>query len=90
VITDPNIAFLLLNLGFVGLLVSFYNGLEPITAVAGVICLIVGLYALNTLPVNYAGAALILLGLGFWWRKPSSCPAACWRWAAWPPLRSAR
>jgi len=64
VITDPNIAFLLLNLGFVGLLVSFYNGLEPITAVAGVICLIVGLYALNTLPVNYAGAALILLGLG--------------------------
>lgn len=64
VITDPNIAFLLMNLGFVGLLVSFYNGLEPITAVAGVICLIVGLYALNTLPVNYAGAALILLGLG--------------------------
>ncbi len=63
IITDPNIAFLLLNLGFVGLLVSFYNGLEPITAVAGVICMIVGLYALNTLPVNYAGAALILLGL---------------------------
>ncbi len=63
VITDPNIAFLLMNLGFIGLLVSFYNGLEPITAVAGLICLIVGLYALNTLPVNYAGAALILLGL---------------------------
>ena len=63
VITDPNIAFLLMNLGFIGLLVSFYNGLEPITAVAGVICLIVGLYALNTLPLNYAGAALILLGL---------------------------
>ena len=63
VITDPNIAFLLVNLGFIGLLVSFYNGLEPITAVAGLICLIVGLYALNTLPVNYAGAALILLGL---------------------------
>ena len=64
VITDPNIAFLLMNLGFIGLLVSFYNGLEPITAVAGLICLIVGLYALNTLPLNYAGAALILLGLG--------------------------
>lgn len=63
VITDPNIAFLLMNLGFIGLLVSFYNGLEPITAVAGVICLIVGLYALNTLPLNYAGAALIALGL---------------------------
>jgi membrane-bound serine protease (ClpP class) len=38
--------------------------LEPITAIAGVICLIVGLYALNTLPLNYAGAALIVLGLG--------------------------
>lgn len=63
VITDPNIAFLLMNLGFVGLLVSFYNGLEPITAVAGAICLIVGLYALNTLPLNYAGAALIVLGI---------------------------
>lgn len=63
VITDPNIAFLLMNLGFIGLLVSFYNGLEPVTAVAGVICMIVGLYALNTLPVNYAGAALIVLGL---------------------------
>lgn len=63
VITDPNIAFLLMNLGFIGLLVSFYNGLEPITAIAGVICLIVGLYALNTLPVNYAGAALIVLGI---------------------------
>lgn len=62
-LTNPNIAFLLLNLGFIGLLVSFYNGLEPITGVAGVICLIVGLYALNTLPVNYAGAALIVLGL---------------------------
>jgi membrane-bound serine protease (ClpP class) len=63
VITDPNIAFLLLNLGFVGLLVSFYNGLEPVTAIAGVIFIIIGFYALNTLPVNYAGAALIILGL---------------------------
>lgn len=63
VITDPNIAFLLLNLGFIGLLVSFYNGLEPVTAIAGVIFIIVGFYALNTLPVNYAGAALIILGL---------------------------
>jgi len=63
VITDPNIAFMLLNLGFIGLLVSFYNGLEPVTAIAGVIFIIIGFYALNTLPVNYAGAALIILGL---------------------------
>lgn len=64
VITNPNIAFLLINLGFIGLLASFYNGLEPVTGLAGLICLIVGFYGLNTLPVNYAGAALILLGLG--------------------------
>jgi membrane-bound serine protease (ClpP class) len=64
IITDPNIAFMLMNLGFIGLLVSFYNGLEPVTGVAGVICMIVGLYALNTLPVNFAGVALVLLGLG--------------------------
>ncbi|WP_375285125.1 NfeD family protein [Marinicauda pacifica] len=64
VITNPNIAFLLINLGFIGLLASFYNGLEPVTAIAGLLCLIVGFYGLNTLPVSYAGAALIVLGLG--------------------------
>lgn len=64
IITNPNIAFLLINIGFIGLLASFYNGLEPVTLLAGVICLIVGFYGLNTLPVNYAGAALILIGLG--------------------------
>jgi membrane-bound serine protease (ClpP class) len=65
VITDPNIAFLLINIGFIGLLASFYNGLEPVTLLAGLLCLILGFYALNTLPVNYAGALLILFGLGF-------------------------
>lgn len=64
IITDPNIAFLLINIGFIGLLASFYNGLEPVTLLAGLVCLIVGFYGLNTLPVNYAGAALILIGLG--------------------------
>lgn len=64
VVTDPNIALLLMNLGFLGILVSFYQGLEPVTFIAGLICLIIGLYALNTLPLNYAGAALILLGFG--------------------------
>ena len=64
IITNPNIAFLLINLGFIGLLASFYNGLEPVTLIAGLVCLILGLYGLNTLPVNYAGAALIAIGLG--------------------------
>ncbi|PWE17425.1 hypothetical protein DDZ18_07025 [Marinicauda salina] len=63
-ITDPNLALLLVNLGFLGLVVSFYNGLEPVTLIAGAICLIVGFYGLNTLPLNYAGAALIVMGLG--------------------------
>ncbi|MHA6288531.1 NfeD family protein [Maricaulis sp. CAU 1757] len=64
VITNPNIAFLLINVGVIGLIASFYNGLEPVTLAAGVLCLIVGFYGLNTLPVNYAGVALILFGLG--------------------------
>ena len=61
-LTDPNIAFLLINIGFIGLLASFYNGLEPVTLLAGLVCLILGFYGLNTLPVNYAGAALVFLG----------------------------
>lgn len=64
IITNPNIAFLLINIGFIGLLASFYNGLEPVTLIAGLVCLIIGFYGLNTLPVNYAGAALIIIGLG--------------------------
>lgn len=62
IVSNPNIAFLLLNLGFIGLLAAFYTG-EPIAGVLGAICLIVGFSALAVLPLNYAGVGLVLLGL---------------------------
>ncbi len=64
VITDPNIAYLLLLVGFYGLLIEFANPGFGLPGVVGAICLLLALYALQALPVNYAGLALILLAFG--------------------------
>jgi len=63
IISDPNIAYILLMLGFYGLLFEMYSPGAIVPGVVGVIALILGLYALNTLPVNYAGLALIAFGI---------------------------
>jgi membrane-bound serine protease (ClpP class) len=63
VITNPNVAFILMMLGVYGLLFEFLNPGAVAPGVIGGLCLIVALYALNMLPVNYAGAALVLLGI---------------------------
>ncbi|MEN3976233.1 nodulation protein NfeD [Emcibacter sp. SYSU 3D8] len=63
VITNPNIALLLMMVGVYGLILEFYNPGTFIAGTIGGISLLLGLYALNVLPVNYAGAALIALGL---------------------------
>lgn len=62
-ITKPNIAYLLLLAGLYGLLFEFINPGTYFPGVLGSIALLVGLYALNLLPVNYAGAGLLLLGM---------------------------
>jgi membrane-bound serine protease (ClpP class) len=63
VITDPNIAFILMLIGVYGLLFEFLNPGAVAPGVVGGLCLLVALYALNLLPVNYAGVALVLLGV---------------------------
>jgi membrane-bound serine protease (ClpP class) len=62
-ITDPNVALILMMIGMYGLIFEFLHPGAVLPGALGGICLILGLYALNTLPVNYAGLALIILGL---------------------------
>lgn len=61
VLSDPNIAFLLLSLGGLGLVLELLNPGTFIPGTVGIIALVLGLFAVGTLPVNWAGVALILL-----------------------------
>src|SRR5215470_18001752 len=65
VITDPSVALILMMLGVYGLFFEFSNPGYVLPGVVGAICLFLGLFALNMLPVNYAGLLLLLLGFGF-------------------------
>jgi len=63
ILSDPNIAYILLMLGMYGLLFELYNPGSVFPGVVGAIALILGLYSLHTLPINYAGLALIILAI---------------------------
>ncbi|HUI68834.1 MAG TPA: nodulation protein NfeD [Nitrospirota bacterium] len=64
IISNPNIAYILMILGFYGLYFELANPGAVFPGVAGAISLILAFYALHTLPINYAGLMLIILGVG--------------------------
>ena len=64
IITDPNVAFFFMTIGFYGLIYEFANPGAMVPGIVGVICLCIGLFAMNVLPVNYAGVVLLLFGIG--------------------------
>ncbi|MFZ5938074.1 serine protease [Pseudomonas putida] len=65
VITNPSVALILIMIGVYGLLFEFMNPGSTLGGVVGGICLLLALYALQLLPVSFAGVALILLGIAF-------------------------
>lgn len=64
-VAHPNIAYLLLSLGMLGLTIEFWSPGAVFPGVAGGISLVLAFFGLQMLPVNYAGVLLILLGLLF-------------------------
>lgn len=63
ILSDPNIAYILLMMGIYGLFFELYNPGAMFPGIIGGICLILAFYSMHTLPVNYAGLALILLSI---------------------------
>lgn len=64
-LSDPNIAYLLMTIGTIGIIAELYSPGAILPGVVGAISLILAFYSLQSLPVNYAGLLLLLLGIFF-------------------------
>jgi len=64
-LSDPNIAYVLMTIGMIGLIAELYNPGAILPGIVGAISLIMAFYSLQSLPVNYAGVLLLILGLVF-------------------------
>ncbi|UTW13525.1 NfeD family protein [Marinobacterium rhizophilum] len=63
VITNPNVAYVLMLLGIYGLIFEFSNPGMGLPGIVGAVCILLALYAFQVLPVSYAGLGLVILGL---------------------------
>ena len=63
IVTQPDIALILFSLGSLGIMIELYNPGSILPGVVGAICLILAFYSFQTLPINYAGLALIVLAV---------------------------
>jgi membrane-bound serine protease (ClpP class) len=65
ILSDPNIAYLLMSIGTIGIMAELYSPGAILPGIIGAISLILAFYSLQSLPVNYAGALLVVLGVVF-------------------------
>jgi membrane-bound serine protease (ClpP class) len=62
-LSDPNISYIIMMLGFYGLIFELFSPGAIFPGIIGVICLILAFYSMSSMPVNYAGLGLIIFGI---------------------------